>query len=542
RLKSIAGLLDVGDVQSVPLDARTMTADKAAGYCFSADMDGATWGADDARLALLARGCVPDAVDAAWVQNHFRWVVWSSASLARRLPARWHEFWSAERVLGLLRHRYEREYELGERSALRRVLEADAAPQRLIVLCVASIAGSGADTRVEVTDGWYSIQAQVDAVLAQAIGRGRLRAGDKIACAGLSARGIADGVEPLSAESRGATLLLSANCVRRACWDAKLGFQRRRAMVMALSAVHRQGGVVGATLDVLVMRRYPRRFMEYTADGQRIVRSEKEEERVALAFAEARAARMQELLEERQARRDTAGTSGAGDRTAESTCNDDEAAAVLEVVEQEQPQRQVHPLLRMLVCDYPARPYRDPGASEGTLAVVTVWRPGPIEPADLAEGSRVLIAGAAVSTYCRSAPAAAGASLSLSVRPAAGSLRPAAVDMQVVARSRYRQRTTLRIDELQRAAACQEVDVVGETESCCAGAGGQMSVLRLRSTDRGGAVCFADVEFPRSLFGSISPAAGALVTVRNCQYTSPMHGGDTAVPRLFAGDVADFVL
>ncbi|KAJ1721067.1 hypothetical protein LPJ61_006089, partial [Coemansia biformis] len=136
--------------------------------------------------------------------------------------------------------------------------------------------------------------------------------------------------------------------------------------------------------------------MEYTVDRQRIVHSEKEEEQVVLAFTEAWVAWMQELLEEHQAQCDTAGTSGAGNRTAESTCNDDEVVVVLEVVKQEQPQRQVHLLLCMLVCDYPAQPYQDPGASEGTLAVVTVWWPRPIKLANLAEGSRVLIAGAAV--------------------------------------------------------------------------------------------------------------------------------------------------
>ncbi|KAJ1724268.1 hypothetical protein LPJ61_005754, partial [Coemansia biformis] len=144
---------------SILLDARTMTTDKVVGYCFSADMDGVTWGADDMLLALLMWGCVPDAVDAVWVQNHFQWIMWSSVSLARWLPAQWRKFWSAKRVLGLLRHRYECKYELGEQLALRRILEADAAPQQLIVLCIMSIVGSGADMWVEVTDGWYSIQA-----------------------------------------------------------------------------------------------------------------------------------------------------------------------------------------------------------------------------------------------------------------------------------------------------------------------------------------------------------------------------------------------
>ncbi|KAJ2757591.1 hypothetical protein IWQ56_006220, partial [Coemansia nantahalensis] len=216
RLGSLAGQRGVGDLQSVPLDARTMTADAAADYCYGVEgAAGRRWGAEGARQALVARGCVAEAVSAAWVRNHFRWIVWSSAGLARRFPARWREFWSAERVLELLHGRYRREYECGERAALRRILEADAAPQRLMVLCIASVAGAGADVRVEVTDGWYGMQACADAVLARAIGEGRLRVGDKIACAGLGVRGVGDGVAPLSAEAQGAALLLTANCVRR---------------------------------------------------------------------------------------------------------------------------------------------------------------------------------------------------------------------------------------------------------------------------------------------------------------------------------------
>ncbi|KAJ2805070.1 Breast cancer 2, early onset [Coemansia helicoidea] len=502
-----------------------MTADAAADYCYGVEgAAGRRWGAEGARQALVARGCVAEAVSAAWVRNHFRWIVWSSAGLARRFPARWREFWSAERVLELLQGRYRREYECGERSALRRILEADAAPQRLMVLCIASVAGAGADVRVEVTDGWYGMQACADAVLARAIGEGRLRVGDKIACAGLGVRGVGDGVAPLSAEAQGAALLLTANCVRRGRWDAMLGFQRRATMAMALSAVHRLGGAVGATLDVVVVRRYPLRFMETAADGRRVVRSAKEEERVALAHAEDRAQRMLDLLEERRAQRGVA------------EADDEEALA--ERVEQELPQRQVHALLRMLVCDYPARPYRAAGPGRDTLAVVTVWRPGPIEPADLAEGSRVLLTGATVSPYRGGSSAATG--LHLSIRPAAGCLRPAEADPHVVARSHYCRRATLGIDELQRAAAGEEVDVAGEVEQCCASASSQMLVLRLRSTGRDGSTCFADVEFPPSVFGCLSPPAGTTVTVRNCRILPPARDADAAVPRLHAGDVAEF--
>ncbi|KAJ2779355.1 hypothetical protein H4R18_004059 [Coemansia javaensis] len=524
-LRSLAGLLDVGAAESVPRDARAMTAAAAAEYRFAAG-----WGAGEARAALAAAGC--DA-GAAWVANHFRWVVWTSACLARRFPTRWRELWSAERVLGRLRHRYAREHEAGARSALRRILEGDAAPQQPVVLCVAAAeaeaepgggGGGGDAARVELTDGWYGVAAHVDAVLARAVRAGRLRAGDKIACAGLGLRGLAEPAEPLSAQARGAALVLCANSVRRARWDARLGFRRGAAPAMSLGAVHRQGGAVGATLDVVVVRRYPLRFMETAPDGRRTVRAAREEERVALAFAEARAARMADLLE-----------GGGGDAIAAPS--DDDVAAAAEAVDRALPPRQVQAMLRLLVCDYPARPYRSPAAA-AVLAEVTVWRPGDVDAADLAEGSRVLIAGAAVSSY---RGGAGGSSLSLSVRPTGCRLRPAPADPHVVARSHYRPRATLRVDDLRHVAPGQEVDVAGEACGVTAVAGGQTAVLRLRSTSSAStsAACVADVEFSLSVFGRIAPAAGAPVTVRNCRVAA---GAADVVPRLLAGDTADFAL
>ncbi|PIA19457.1 nucleic acid-binding protein, partial [Coemansia reversa NRRL 1564] len=134
---------------------------------------------------MLAHGCDPSTTTRAWVQNHFRWIVWTGACFARRIPSRWREFWSIERTLERLLYRHRREIDGSERSALRRIIEKDSAPQQLMVLCVASVEYRGSATLIEVTDGWYSVGAQIDAILAQAIHNGRLRAGDKVACAGV---------------------------------------------------------------------------------------------------------------------------------------------------------------------------------------------------------------------------------------------------------------------------------------------------------------------------------------------------------------------
>ncbi|KAJ1942327.1 hypothetical protein GGF37_003164, partial [Kickxella alabastrina] len=261
----IATTAEQATAHGVPGDVLAMTAAAAGAYAFA--IGTGRWGWAEARQTLLARGCEPKVVAEAWVRNHFRWSVWAAASYARRLPARWRTLWCVEAVLARLVQRYECEYLRGQRSALRRVLEGDASAQQLMVLAVAAVGWQGAAPRLEVTDGWYGVAASADPVLVQALRSGRLRVGDKVACVGLRLSGVSDGIDPLSPAARSAALVLSANCVRRARWDARLGFQRRGAMFMSLSAVYALGGAVGAALDVVVVRSYPMVFREALAGG-----------------------------------------------------------------------------------------------------------------------------------------------------------------------------------------------------------------------------------------------------------------------------------
>ncbi|KAJ2161350.1 hypothetical protein GGF46_001528 [Coemansia sp. RSA 552] len=547
NLKSLAGLVDAGQLQDVPRDALAMTSGLAATYGFPLGAPGMRWGVDEARQALLGRGCVPGVVNPSWVRNHFRWAVWSSACYSRRIPSRWHEFWSIDHVLYRLLYRYEREYVRGERSALKQVLEGDAAPQQLMILCVASIESDHADTTIEVTDGWYSIGASVDQALKQAILNGRLRIGDKIACSGASLHGATEGVDPLSAESQRVTLALGANCVRRARWHARLGFQRNGAMFMSLAAIHRQGGAVGATLDVVVMRRYPTLFMEYLPNGQRVIRSEKEEVRISLASDERRAARMQEIMEQRRAQCDPDALAQMQASELERYTVDkgaEDEAAAMGVVDEELPPRQVQPFFRMRVCDYPAHECKPSGADAAGQALVTVWNSRSIEAGDLAEGSRLQIVGAKVSprgTRHQTSSQQAGTIVSLNVSTSGGRLKPMPANPQLVAETEYCDRGALHVDELRHVKPNQEVDVTGSVSSHRPGQNSQMSVLRLCSTDDHGAEHIAEIRFPDSVFGAIKPQAGSTVTVHNCWYTQ-QPGAESRMYQLYADDTAKFAL
>ncbi|KAJ2501941.1 hypothetical protein GGH96_001467 [Coemansia sp. RSA 1972] len=527
RLGTVSAQINAGNVLDVPADALEMTSETAGSYKFSTAAG--QWGADEARQALVLRGCEANVVTAAWVRNHFRWIVWGCASYARRLPTRWREFWGADHVLDRLQRRYEREHVRGERPALRRVLEGDAAPQQLMVLCVAvarvsdEADNAGSKVHVQVTDGWYGVPASVDTVLEAAICSGRLRAGDKVACAGLRLDGLSEASEPLDESAQDARLTLTANSVRRAPWDAILGFQRNRTLFMSLSAVHAKGGGIGATLDVVVSRRYPTLYMETLSDGHRIVRSAKEEERAMLAYAEHRAERMQVELEQR----------GLGPDSEPSINDKSEPELVAEAelkVETVHPARQVSALFRMRVCDYPDHPSRHTRSSRNAL--VTVWRASGFEHDEPREGSRLQIAGASVARFGSSMPSSN--ELRLSVGGSA-CLRPVTADPQIVERSAYSVRRVLSVDDVRDAAMGSEVDVVGTASGHRRGDNGQRSVLRLC-----GDQVLAEIEYSSCVFGNICPADGTPVTVRNCRLVQTPDP-TTQTLYLFADDVAEFV-
>jgi hypothetical protein len=92
---------------------------------------GAVFGAVEARIALLAWGVNPEKASAAWVSNHFKWIVWKLAAYDRKLMGHSSSSsgggrgWclSADVLLQQLQYRYTREVKEGQRSVLKKVGE-----------------------------------------------------------------------------------------------------------------------------------------------------------------------------------------------------------------------------------------------------------------------------------------------------------------------------------------------------------------------------------------------------------------------------------
>ncbi|KAL2557929.1 Protein BREAST CANCER SUSCEPTIBILITY 2-like protein B [Forsythia ovata] len=93
--------------------------------------------------------------------------------------------------------RYEREVNHGHRSAIKKILDGDAPPSSIMVLCISSVGDNwdpkigpqsvlseGDDNatvaKIELTDGWYSVKALLDELLSQKLAAGKLFLGQKL--------------------------------------------------------------------------------------------------------------------------------------------------------------------------------------------------------------------------------------------------------------------------------------------------------------------------------------------------------------------------
>ncbi|GAA6011243.1 hypothetical protein JCM10207_008275 [Rhodosporidiobolus poonsookiae] len=206
-----------------------------------------------------------------WVQNHWNLVLWKLASYVRSRPDLLTSWWTFERVMEQLRYRYEREINLAQRSAIKRIQEQDSPASLPMFLCVSQIrwdepaddaisSAPDADPTLvivglELTDGWYRIRASIDKTLQSACERGKIVVGSKLAVQGaklVSAK--SEGTDVLRALGH-STLQITGNSTSLAPWHATLGF-RREQFVASLSSLTSAGGLV-PLVDVVIERAYP---------------------------------------------------------------------------------------------------------------------------------------------------------------------------------------------------------------------------------------------------------------------------------------------
>ncbi|KAI3474376.1 hypothetical protein Pfo_029237 [Paulownia fortunei] len=228
-----------------------------------------------------------------WVSNHYKWIVWKLASYERCNPAKFAgKLLTVSNVLEELRYRYEREVNHGHRSLIKKILDGDAPPSSMMVLCISSVVenhdpkfgyqsvsleedGNDRASKIELTDGWYSVKALLDELLSHKLASGKLFLGQKLRIWGAKLCGWLGPVSPFEA-SQTTSLLLHINGTYRCHWAERLGFCKRAGVPLAFRCIKGTGGAVPSTL-VGVTRIYPVLYRERLSNGSFIVRSERVE-------------------------------------------------------------------------------------------------------------------------------------------------------------------------------------------------------------------------------------------------------------------------
>ncbi|CAH2014697.1 unnamed protein product [Acanthoscelides obtectus] len=213
-----------------------------------------------------------------WIKNHYKWIVWKLASYERRFPNKCKGILNIENVVQQLKYRYDREIDKVERSALRRIVERDDAPQKRMVLCVSAIKSKGfTKHEIELTDGWYAVKTVIDEPLCAQV-YGKIQVGTKLVTCGAELLNC-DGCHPLEATDL-VSLRINYNNTRRACWNAKLGYQKYpQPFPIKICSIHPSGGTVGA-IKICIIRVYPLKFLERLGTNT-VWRNKKAEERRA---------------------------------------------------------------------------------------------------------------------------------------------------------------------------------------------------------------------------------------------------------------------
>ncbi|KAL6228135.1 hypothetical protein ACLB2K_002089 [Fragaria x ananassa] len=291
---------------------RRVTAINAENYMFP-DESGLNYvGAEAVMHILASSGASTKNTFREWVINHYKWIVWKLSCYERCYPTKaLGKFLTLPNVLEELKYRYEREVNHGHRSAIKKILEGDASPSSMLVLCISAIrtkhgpnieTSSGAENssaaKVELTDGWYSVDAILDALLSKQLASGKLFVGLKLRIWGAGLCGWVGPISPLEV-SREVMLRLHINGTYRAHWDDRLGFCNRVGPPLAFKCIKSDGGLIPWTL-VGVTRIYPVLYKERLSNGRSVVRSERLETKMMQSYSQRRSNVIEGIISEFQ--------------------------------------------------------------------------------------------------------------------------------------------------------------------------------------------------------------------------------------------------
>ncbi|XP_057378960.1 uncharacterized protein LOC130701035 [Daphnia carinata] len=333
-----------------------------------------TIGCEEIEASFLASENVdPTLISCEWIRNHYRWIVWKLASMELRMPSLFaRKALTLSNVLEQLKYRYDKEIDHCQRSALRRIIEQDDTAAKTMILCVAEIQSS---TVLELTDGWYSIEAHCDSAMQQLIEKNKIFVGVKLVISG--AELVSPGPSAPLEKGSDTYLKISANSTRRARWDSKLGFYSKPLpFPIALASILPDGGVI-SHIQVHIIRVYPVTYMEKAPDGKTIFRGERQYRRITESAAVRYERMMEKVVEDIEREEDEQERKrlrGDGDRRNKKGINltDEEKRSRILVEAQKRMQMNMKsiegvPMLKVRVVDV--------RVTSSNSAIVSIWRP-----------------------------------------------------------------------------------------------------------------------------------------------------------------------
>ncbi|XP_058000163.1 protein BREAST CANCER SUSCEPTIBILITY 2 homolog B isoform X2 [Hevea brasiliensis] len=304
---------DKGLLEHFTEEIRWIKADTAEKYTFFDESGLNCIGGEAFYHMLVQSGASVQYASKEWIANHYKWIVWKLACYERCYPLKAAtRFLTVTNVLEELKYRYEREVNHGHRSAIKRILEGDAPPSSMLVVCISAIriscepkietvAANGGEcsnaAKVELTDG-YSIESLLDGPLSKQLAARKLFVGQKLRIWGAGLCGWVGPVSPLQAP-RTVSLLLHINGTYRAHWADRLGFCKDVGPPLAFRCIKSNGGLVPQTL-VGVTRIYPVLFKEKLINGGSIVRTERMESKTTQSYNQRRSAVVEGIVSEYQ--------------------------------------------------------------------------------------------------------------------------------------------------------------------------------------------------------------------------------------------------
>lgn len=228
-------------------------------------------GFDELSTAFLACPSIdPRLLHAGWIQHHLTLIRIKLSAYELSFPAQFPNCLTPTNLLTHLKLRYDREIDRAQRSVIRRIIEHDSAASGRMCLYVSSC--NVATSSLELCDGHYSVNAQLDYSLERALSAGKLSVGIKLLIHGAQLIGLDEPAHPLDAPTT-MRLKLHANSTRRTSWTTKLGHCNNAigAFPIRLDSVLPTGGQIGCVL-VCIVRRYP---LLYKQDGSNELLSER---------------------------------------------------------------------------------------------------------------------------------------------------------------------------------------------------------------------------------------------------------------------------